>query len=811
MSSATAPVPSLLPALRQATAPVPMALALARPCYQTGAVPVPMTSTVPAAQAAPAASPVRTISLEDIIRCVMRRWKAAAITGAIAGAGVFLLLTSKVPEYQAEASVLMRMRDDKVFTFDPVVDNSNEATGAPFLLNNHRIQLKSRQFLEYFWKHLPEADRTAFLAAPEKLPLIPKLMAMLPQKAAPAVPGGSPEQAAMNRFAAACSTAGVDFIKETLMVKVTLRHHSPAVAAHMANAWVNAYMKYVGEEENATTVQASEFLKKDVEQQRANVEEQERLYAEFCRKHGLVGDEEQKASDSEKLKLLHTEQARTEVELDNVRLAIRQIQDAGQNLEKLLSVDLLNREASLGTLRQQLTEKRKSWEQVDAVYGPKHPVYINAAGEYRALSTEISQAVSRGISGIVNREKLLTKEVESLKSRVAAATSQAGSLSAANGEKRELKSNLDAARQIYQTTLNRYNEAAQSSRFSGVTNLRQAETASPPEKPVSPNKPLGLVLGGLSSFAVFLGVPLLLGGISLLRREGIQGVLARLRQPQQEAPAQAPMMHLPQMATMPLMLPPEMYMMATQPVPAQLVAPQVAPEPETSLQFLTLGDMPQAPAQTRGRPDQMLAAAFAGENPCRPVFEHAAAVITDSQDGLAPVILVTSQEREQGKSFIACGLGVAGLAAGRSAVVVDCDIFRPSLSRWLPRLFPGMTLRDMAASGTIPGDMDALRCGNSQLFTIQAGQPDSLLDGAFSQPWFGQLIAWLRTQVGVVILDGPSITDLNELRALASHASRAVLVTTPGENLARTTNTAQFLAGMAPHLQAIGTMSNAHA
>lgn len=783
-----------------------MALALARPFYQTGAVPAPMTAAVPAVQAA---SPVRTISLEDVIRCVMRRWKAAAITGAVAGAGIFLLLTSKVPEYQAEASVLMRMRDDKVFTFDPVVDNSNEATGAPFLLNNHRIQMKSRQFLEYFWKHLPEADRAAFLAPPAKLPLIPKLMAMLPEKAAPSVAGASPEQAAMNSFAAACSTAGVDFIKETLMVKVTLRHHSPTVAAHMANAWVNAYMNYVGEEENATTVQASEFLKKDVEQQRANVEEQERLYAEFCRKHGLVGDEEQKASDSEKLKLLHTEQAKTEVELDNVRLAIRQIQDAGQSLEKLLSVDLLNREASLGTLRQQLTEKRKSWEQVDAVYGPKHPVYINAAGEYRALSNEISQAVSRGITGIVNREKLLTKEVESLKARVIAATSQAGSLSSANGEKRELKSNLDAARQIYQTTLNRYNEAAQSSRFSGVTNLRQAETAAPPEKPVSPNKPLGLVLGGLGSIAVFLGVPLLLGGISLLRREGIQGVIARLRQPQQEAPA--PLTHLPQLATMPLMLPPEMYMMATQPVPAQLVSPQVAPEPETSLQFLSLGDMPQAPAHTRGRPDQMLAAAFAGDHPCRPVFEHAAAVITDSQDGLAPVILVTSQDREQGKSFIACGLGVAGLAAGRSAVVVDCDISRPSLSRWLPRLFPGMTLRDMAASGGIPGDMDALRCGNSQLFTVQAGHPDSLLDGAFAQPWFGHLIAWLRTQVGVVILDGPSITDLNELRALAAHASRAVLVTPPGENLARTTNTAQFLAGMAPHLQAIGTLSNAHA
>ena len=231
---------------------------------------------------------------------------------------LLIILLGKQPQYLTEANLMMRMRDDKVFNFDKVVDNTGgESNSILYMLNNHRVEMKSRRFLNFFFTRLAPTEQAAFVAPPVKPTLVSKVFESL--SSAPPAINGTAEDRSKAAFMILCETVGVDFIKETMILKVSVKHHSAEQAANLANSWVKAYVEYVGHEDGASTRAASTFLRQEAEQAKQRVQASEEKLAAYCREKGLVADEEQSAGDSEKLRLLSAEQAHCEIELAQVK------------------------------------------------------------------------------------------------------------------------------------------------------------------------------------------------------------------------------------------------------------------------------------------------------------------------------------------------------------------------------------------------------------------------------------------------------------------------------------------------------------
>lgn len=134
----------------------------------------------------------------------------------------------------------------------------------------------------------------------------------------------------------------------------------------------------------------------------------------------------------------------------------------------------------------------------------------------------------------------------------------------------------------------------------------------------------------------------------------------------------------------------------------------------------------------------------------------------------------------EGKSALALGLATAAVAAGRRAVLVECDLAAPSLARQIGLVpAPGLReyLRTEAEAKQIlqplvlagPGSAAA----RTPLTCIVAGRPATDGMALLDSEEFAHAIGKLRSAYELVVIDGPPLGDPS-LLAVAPFADRAL-------------------------------------
>ena len=771
LATSTTTTHPLLPVLPQNTVPYALAIPLSHLPNLVGGGGHVQNSLPPAP---------RSISVEDMVRCILRRWKISALLAGLVCSVLLFFLLGRQPEYLAEANVMMRIRDDKVFNFERVVDNSSsEASNILMLLNNHRVEMQSHRFLEFFLSRLTAEQRAAIVAPPAKPALVSRLMQAIQPTPVPA--GLTEEEIQKRQFLEICEKAKVDYIKETLILKVAARHHDAGVAAIMANEWAKAYMDYVAHEESSSTRQASVFLREEADQARKRVQASEEKLAAYCREKGLVDDAEQLAGDGEKLKVLSTEQTRREVDLSEIVQTLSQVDKAGDDVESLLAVDGFSKIPTLTALRSQFTEKLREREILQQRYLPKHPAVLSFEKGFASLKNEIENALQRTIGELRNKQISLTNQVAAINQQIGSAKGIVAGNGSNNVERKMLRSQLQSDRTLYEKLLSRLEEATVSSRFSEVTHLRLAETAEAPRKAVAPNKPLSLVLAGVSFGGLFVIIPLVMAAGGMLRSKGIEGVMNQLR-------GGAPFLPAP-----------------TAGVPGlhQMTASAT-----------DLGELAILPGADAAHPEAMIYGVFRSNSPERQFFNRTAETLLNdhsSPGGKAPVVLLTSVRRGEGKSLVASGLGIAAALQNKNVVLIEGNLRRPSVHRYFPREVSAPSLGDAARQApAVEWQPEALRFPGSQLFTLEAGDLCGLdVEHLFDAAWFVQMVDHFRSSCDLVILDAPSLREVPESEQLAMLATRALII---GSVTDQAHNDLPTVAGrlmqLVPHLTKVDYLRN---
>lgn len=139
-------------------------------------------------------------------------------------------------------------------------------------------------------------------------------------------------------------------------------------------------------------------------------------------------------------------------------------------------------------------------------------------------------------------------------------------------------------------------------------------------------------------------------------------------------------------------------------------------------------------------------------------------------------LLITSSQPGEGKSLVASNLAVAVAQEGRTAIIIDADLRRPSLHRFfgLPNrvgftsliMDENLTLEDALHDTDVPG-----------LRVITSGPlPPNPLDMLASQR-AQDLLAAVKGMCDVLILDSPPVLSVTDALLLATHADAALLVT----------------------------------
>ena len=158
-----------------------------------------------------------------------------------------------------------------------------------------------------------------------------------------------------------------------------------------------------------------------------------------------------------------------------------------------------------------------------------------------------------------------------------------------------------------------------------------------------------------------------------------------------------------------------------------------------------------------------------------------AEILRNSSAGNCKTILITSSVPEEGKSNVAVNLAMTLTASGNRVVLVDCDLRKATISRYMriPRNHAGLTnVITSKDEGALAAAL--VRVKDSGITVLTAGtippNPTELL----STPMTEKIFASLQKAFDYVIIDTPPVSVVTDAAVLCGIADGVLLVVRPG-------------------------------
>jgi succinoglycan biosynthesis transport protein ExoP len=309
----------------------------------------------------------------------------------------------------------------------------------------------------------------------------------------------------------------VALVKDSRLVSVGFRSADPQAAAQVANALARAYVNQSADFRVRATGEASDWLSKQVEQQRKLVDESEAALQRYRQEHQAdalftdkMGAEQQNIVVQ---KLAELQGAVTKARTDTIdkEALYREVSFAQANREALDTLPTVANDPYIQRLKSELGDLERQLAQASKELGDRHPDILKLQGAIQTtegkLQTELSNtaiAIRKDFEAAQLREHNLTTALEQQKLQVQALNGKAVEYTALE---REAASN----REVLDKLLQRSREITLSRQLES-TAVRVVDWADTPSIPVQPrqmrNYGLGGIGGGVFAFALVFGLEL---------------------------------------------------------------------------------------------------------------------------------------------------------------------------------------------------------------------------------------------------------------------------------------------------------------
>ncbi|MDC7786719.1 AAA family ATPase [Rhodoplanes sp. TEM] len=520
----------------------------------------------------------------------------------------------------------------------------------------------------------------------------------------------------------------------TYAMEVSFRSLSPDKAAAIVNAIADAYIVDQLEAKYQATRRASLWLQDRIRELRTQASAAERAVIEYKEKNNIVDtggrliSEQQLAEVNSQLIMARAATAEAKARLDRINDILRQeipnesVADALKNetIIKLRNqyVDLAGREAT--------------WSER---YGRNHMAAVSLRNQMQEIRRNISQELQRIQQAYQSDYDIARAREDSIKGSLANVVSETQSTNQAQVQLRELESNAQTYRAMYDSFLQRYMEAVQQQSFP----ISEARLISPASRPLDKSHPrTGFVLAISVAGGLVLGL-----GIGYLREIGDNAFRTSAQ------------------------------------VEEMLGAPCIAVLPRVGAPATKAGATATEAADGRiAAGDALLSHVV--EEPFSPFAEgiRSLKVAADLKDmiGANRVIGITSTVPAEGKSVVAANLSQLIAHAGSRVVLIDADLRNPSLSR---ALAPGVVHGVVEVIAGRVAFADAVLTDRlTQLAFVPAGATAKLLhtNEVLASAAMKRFVDELRTSYDYVILDFPPLAPVVDVRATTALVDSYVYV-----------------------------------
>jgi len=736
-------------------------------------VPLPQVDHNPYLSTPPPQFSEAIISLADLVGYLRRYCWAGLLLGLPAAAAVFYILGMGAKVYEAETKLRLRLQDTNVFNFSEMGRQGVTEMSAPQLINNHLTEIKSRKFSDYFHGRFDPAKRDAFVreestALGRKDQLLKLLGLYKPGK--PGIPH--------EIFAESLSSAvRVEPQKESHILRILVRNRSPQMAADIANGFASEYIRFTGEQEAGQTQSERDFLQKKADELKQRLEISEQKLAEYRKSENLMQDNEVKDVDGDKVRQLTTAITDAEIRLAKAKSDLQIIRTTQQAGRDLLEVRLVADNSDVAFNRKELESALTERKQLEPLCGRRHPQMIALAGKIQSAKGALDHAAGAVVTMAEAEVANLERQIVDFQKQREAARGQVMDQSGKNVQQKLLSDQVAADREMHQTIVKRLNQAEVTVQFTDSGALTLSDIATPPDKPVKPNKPMAALAGIMIFGFFFIGLPVGWG----LFDDHVLGLLRQGGSPSANIPSVKKVPHVPTgmtgpLAPVPATAQPKMQSgrLPASPPPAAPPQPARAPAPLVVAAAHQAPVLARLPLVSSGSPEAILGQLLKPEPQGAAGALHTLTSTLEKQaltrSGLGGIILITSAEAGEGKTLAAAALAAAFCHQGRSVFMMECNAVSPTLHQWFPHA---------SHHSSWAHDLESLRYGNTNLYLLPAHDlpayaTNELLDGY--RAW----IERARQQVDWIILDGgPILRNFADVAPLAPLATDVLVVNNP--------------------------------
>lgn len=516
----------------------------------------------------------------------------------------------------------------------------------------------------------------------------------------------------------------VQLIPKTQIVEVHFRSKDPQLAAQVANAVTNTYIEHNFQTKYKATLQASDWLTKQLDDLKKHAESAQETLTDYQKKTGILGTDETHNIIVDKLEELNKELSAAEGD--------RILKEAKYRIAMTENPELIANiapESVLGALYKERAEIRSQYAQMAAKYGAAYPRVVQLQSQLNELDSAIKQEVEKVGETVRAEYQAALKSEQMLQASFDKQKGEAYKLNEDAIQYAILRRDVESSRDLYDGLLKKLKEAGIMAGLKS-SNINIVDQAGVPVEPIEPNIPLNISLALLGG---------LLGGVALAFV--VENVDNSIRTPQDI----------------------ETYCS----LPSLGVIPSIAVNGKNGHRL---------PVRT-GRKEAMLPVTMEHRNSGgAEAFRALRTSLLLSSPGAPPqVILVTSAMMQEGKSFTALNLAVVLAQTGQKVLLVDSDMRRPAVHKYLG-IPMNRGLSACLAGTEQPGDIVVKVDEIPGLHVIPAGHMPPYPSEMLASDTMPQLIQRWREEFRYIVIDTPPVLAVTDAVVCARNADVVVLI-----------------------------------
>ncbi len=525
------------------------------------------------------------------------------------------------------------------------------------------------------------------------------------------------------------------------LIRISVRHTLPEVAAALANAIAEAFVARLNREARAEASNERRFIETQLQAVRAELQRLDKQIAEVKQQLNMVDVSEETRALVNSIRTYTAELLMAETELRSAMRAREQLQQMLAREQPF--VPMRKENPVLAEMEKRLAELEAQRTQLLNRYLPTHPTIKRLEEQIAALRQEIARRQSERVIEVPDaapnpryaslyqqildaerRRMELEERRKALASLLQQTYQQLQKFPEQQRRLGDLTRQLQVLEQAYMSLLSRLQDA-QIREAAKLGNASIADVAVVPGKPVGPDLLRLITLALLGGLGLGLGLTFLMEFMrtTVTSSEEIKHLLG---------------------------------------VPVLSVVPEarIGTEPDSIMRLMT---------SRRGAAEAI--------RTLRSNLRFL--ILRQSSDGKMQTFLVTSAVKGEGKSFISTTLAIAFAQTGKRVVLIDADLRKPDLHRFFGLdgdVGLANVLRDAAPleSALLPTQIETLKL-------LPAGALPKDSDAAtpaelFSSEAMQHLLQRLKERFDIVLIDTPPMMAVTDPSILAPMTDGVLLV-----------------------------------